>query len=148
MLGVIVAGIFVGLAGAAQHAPELGAVLFLEMFALAFANAPFWSFMQAKVAPDVQGRVFATYLQMILLLTPLAFLIAGPLADGVFEPARRETAWRSVAWLVGGGPGAGMGLMFTIAGALIVALSLAVYAIPAIRRLERDLPDYEASEGA
>jgi hypothetical protein len=35
-----------------------------------------------------------------------------------------------------------MALMFAVAGALIVALSLAVYAIPAVRRLEADVPDY------
>jgi hypothetical protein len=78
-------------------------------------------------------------------MSPLAFLIAGPLADQVFEPARRQAAWESVAWLVGAGPGAGMGLMFVLAGALIVALSVAVYAVPAVRRLEKDLPDHAAA---
>ena len=101
--------------------------------------------MQAKVAPDLQGRVFAAYLQVIMLLAPLAFLVAGPLADHVFEPARHQPAWRSVAWLVGSGSGAGMGLMLVVAGMLILALSLAVYAIPAVRRLEADLPDHAAA---
>jgi MFS family permease len=142
MLAVVAVGLFIGLAGAARDAPGLGASLFLLSFALAFANVPFWSMMQAKVAPDLQGRVFAAYLQLTNLLAPLAFLVAGPLADRVFEPARRLPAWRSVGWLVGVGPGAGMGLMFVAAGALILAISLAVYAIPSVRRLEADLPDY------
>jgi MFS family permease len=145
MLGIIVAGLFIGAAGVAQRAPALGASLFLMLFALAFANAPFWSIMQAKIAPDLQGRVFAAYMQGIMLLTPLASLLAGPLADRVFEPARRQPAWRSVGWLVGFGPGAGMGLIFVVASVLVVALSLAVYAIPAIRRLEADLPDHATS---
>jgi MFS family permease len=145
MLGIVGAALFIGLAGIARGAPGIGASLFLEDFMLAFANAPFWSIMQAKVAPDLQGRVFAAYLQGILLLTPLAFLIAGPLADRFFEPARRRSAWQIVSWLVGAGPGAGMGLMFVLASALILALSLAVYAIPAIRRLEADLPDHAAA---
>jgi MFS transporter, DHA3 family, macrolide efflux protein len=145
MLGIVGAALFIGLAGIARGAPGIGASLFLEDFTLAFANAPFWSIMQAKVAPDLQGRVFAAYLQAILLLTPLAFLVAGPLADGVFEPARRQPVWQSVSWLVGAGPGAGMGLMFVLASALILALSLAAYAIPAVRRLEADLPDQAAT---
>jgi MFS transporter, DHA3 family, macrolide efflux protein len=145
MLGIVGAALCIGLAGVARGAPGIGASLFLEDFTLAFANAPFWSIMQAKVPPDLQGRVFAAYLQGILLLTPLAFLIAGPLADRVFEPARREPIWRSVGWLVGGGPGAGMGLMFVFASVLVLALSLAVYAIPAVRRLESDLPDHAAT---
>jgi DHA3 family macrolide efflux protein-like MFS transporter len=145
MLAIIAAGLFLGLAGVARDAPAIGASLFLMLFALAFTDAPFWSMMQAKVAPDLQGRVFAAYLQVITLLSPLALLVAGPLADRVFEPARRQPAWQSVGWLVGGRPGAGMGMMFVVAGAMILALSLAVYAIPAVRRLEADLPDYEAA---
>ena len=80
-----------------------------------------------------------------MLLTPLASLLAGPLADRVFEPARRQPVWRSVGWLVGFGPGAGMGMIFVVAGVLVLALSVAVYAIPAVRRLETDLPDHAAT---
>lgn len=58
------------------------------------------------------------------------------------RPARRLPAWREIAWAVGAGPGAGIGLMFVIAGALTVLTSLAVCAIPAIRRLEAALQDH------
>jgi MFS family permease len=145
MLGLAGASVFLGLAGVARDAVSIGASLFLMMFFLSFNNAPFWSMLQAKVAPDLQGRVFAAYIQLIIVMAPLAFLIAGPLADGVFEPARRLPAWRSVAWLVGSGPGAGMGLMFVVAGVLLELGTLAVYAVPAIRRLETDLPDHSAA---
>jgi len=148
MLAIVAVGVFTGLAGAAQTAPALGGDLFLLMFALAFTNAPFWSMMQAKVAPDVQGRVFAAYIQVITLMTPLAYLAIGPLADRVFEPARLTQGWRSVGWLVGFGPGAGMGLMLVVAGALILGLTLAAWAVPAIRRLEADLPDHAAAVAA
>ena len=142
MLGIVAAGLFIGLAGAARDALAIGASLFLLLFSLAFANAPFWSILQAKIPPDLQGRVFAAYIQVAMLLTPLAALIAGPLADRVFEPARRQPVWRSVSWLVGVGPGAGIGMLFVVGGALILALSLAAYVIPAVRRLEADLPNH------
>jgi len=145
MLGIIGGALFIGLAGIAQGAPAIGASLFLEDFTLAFANAPFWSIMQAKIPPDLQGRVFAAYLQGVLLLTPLAFLVAGPLGDRVFEPARRLPVWRSVGWLVGFGPGAGIGMIFVVASVLVLALSAAIYAVPAVRRLEADLPDHAAT---
>ncbi len=145
MLAIVTAGLFIGLAGVARNALAIGASLFLLLFALAFANAPFWSIMQAKIAPDLQGRVFAAYLQVAMLLAPLAYLVAGPLADRVFEPARRQPVWQSVGWLVGVGPGAGMGMMFVVAGALVLALSLAVYAVPTVRRLEADVPDHAAT---
>jgi MFS family permease len=141
MLGVAGFGLGIAVAGVARGAPTLAASLFALLFAMAFTDAPFWSILQAKVAADLQGRVFAAYLQLALLMAPLAFLAAGPLADRVFEPARRQPDWRNVAWLVGGGPGAGMGLLFVMAGALVVALTVLVYALPAIRRLEIDLPD-------
>jgi DHA3 family macrolide efflux protein-like MFS transporter len=145
MLGIVGFGLFIGLAGVAHDAPAIGASLFLVLFALTFTDAPFWSIMQAKIAPDLQGRVFAAHLQVAMLMAPLAFLVAGPLADRVFEPARHQPAWQSVGWLVGVGPGAGMGMMFVVAGTLILALSLAVNAIPAVRRLEADLPDHAAA---
>ena len=145
MLASIVAGLCICLAGAARGAPAIGASLFAMAFAIAFANAPFLSILQAKIAPDLQGRVFAAYFQVAMFMTPLAAVIAGPLADRVFEPARRQPAWQSVSWLVGAGLGAGMGLMFVLAGALVLALSLAVYAIPSVRRLEDDLPDHGAA---
>jgi hypothetical protein len=142
MLASIVAGLCICLAGAARDALAIGASLFAMSFSIAFANAPFFSILQAKIAPDLQGRVFAAYFQVATFMTPLAAVIAGPLADRVFEPARRQPVWRSISWLVGAGPGAGMGLMFVVAGALLLVASLAVYAIPAVRRLEDDLPDH------
>ena len=72
----------------------------------------------------------------------VAYLVVGPLADRVFEPARRLPLWRQVAWLVGAGQGAGIGLMFVIAGALALCLSFAFYGVPAIRRMETTLPDH------
>src|SRR5262249_17526521 len=107
-----------------------------------FIEAASMSIFQAKTAPDLQGRVFASVSQITALLRPVAYLIAGPLADRVFEPARRLPAWRSIAWLVGEAAGAGIGLMFVIAGVLATVLSLAFYALPALRRMEQTLPDH------
>ncbi|MGB2982398.1 MAG: hypothetical protein WBC63_00885, partial [Candidatus Bipolaricaulia bacterium] len=46
-------------------------------------------------------------------------------------------------WLVGTGPGAGMGLMMVFAGAVGVILGLSGFIIPSIRNLERLIPDCE-----
>lgn len=126
---------------AARGPISLAAAFIVFMAMMPITNAATISILQAKVAPDLQGRVFAAFGQINGVLTPLAFLIAGPLADQVFEPARRLPTWRAVAWAVGAGPGAGIGLMFVIGGALTLLLTLAVYALPAIRHLEADLPD-------
>ncbi len=69
---------------------------------------------------------------------------AGPLADSVFEPAMMPGgSWEPLfGWLVGSGPGAGMSLMFVIAGALGMLVGLAGYAFPFVRNVEDLLPDH------
>ncbi len=45
------------------------------------ANGPFFALMQSKVDPGFQGRVMTTVNSITSGLTPIAMLIAGPLAD-------------------------------------------------------------------
>jgi DHA3 family macrolide efflux protein-like MFS transporter len=142
MLAAIMVGAFLALAGVSRGALSIGASLFMLMFAIPFIEAASMSIFQAKTAPDLQGRVFAAVGQITALLRPAAYLVVGPLADRVFEPARRTPLWRHVAWLVGAGQGAGIGLMFVIAGTLALFLGLAFYGIPAIRWMETNLPDH------
>jgi MFS family permease len=142
MLSTLAAGAFMALAGVARSPVALGTALFLMTFAIPFANAATNSIYQAKVAPDLQGRVFAAMAQMSALLGPLVSLAAGPLADRVFEPAVSRPGWTAVAWMVGHAPGAGIGLMYVIAGLAILATSVIAYATPTVRRLEATLPDH------
>ena len=144
MLGAAMVGAFLALAGVSRGALSIAASLFMLMFAIPFIEAAAMSIFQAKTAPDLQGRVFASIGQITALLRPAAYLLAGPLADRVFEPARRLPLWRLVAGLLGAGQGAGIGLMFVIGGTLTLFLILAVYGIPAIRRMETTLPDHGA----
>jgi hypothetical protein len=144
MVGIVIESVSTALVGAARGPLTIGASLFAQMFAIPIVNAAFISVLQAKVAPDLQGRVFAVIGQVAALLTPAAYLIAGPLADKVFEPAARSAAWGPLVWLTGAGQGAGMGLMFLIAGVALALLSLGVYALPATRQMEDTLPDFEA----
>lgn len=108
------------------------------------ANRAIW---QAKVAPDMQGRVFAAQWMLQGAAQALGYLVAGPLADRVFEPAMMPGGALAGVFggLVGTGPGAGMGLIFlftAFGGALI---SLSGYLIPALRNVETDLPSYDAA---
>lgn len=141
--GMIFSGVFLMFTGMMSSAPTLGATLLLMMIPLPMANALFMSMMQSKVPPDIQGRVFAVIGQISMLLMPLAALASGPLADNVFEPAVTQAGWEVVAPFVGTGSGAGMGLLFVLFGAGVWISTVIVYAIPAIRRIETTLPDYE-----
>ena len=128
--------------GMGQNATILAIGMFLFMLPLPIVNSLFISIMQAKVPPDLQGRVFAAIGQISMLLTPLAYLISGPLVDKVFEPAVETDNWAMFQPLVGNGTGAGMGLMFVIAGVATVIVTTLVYARPSVRNMESELPDY------
>lgn len=101
---------------------------------------------QAKVAPEVQGRVFATRQLIGSLSGPVAPLAAGLLADRVLEPGLRAGGALAPAfgWLVGVGPGAGMALLIVGAGLATALVGLSGYAVPAIREAEARLPDQAA----
>ncbi|HEY3473186.1 MAG TPA: MFS transporter, partial [Anaerolineales bacterium] len=50
-------------------------------FLLPIINGSFGATLQAAIAPDMQGRVFAFILSAAMLVSPLALMIAGPFAD-------------------------------------------------------------------
>lgn len=92
----------------------------------------------------MQGRVFATRRLIAQITGPLAMLTAGPLADWLFEPAMQAgSRWATLfGWLVGVGPGAGIGLLFVVTSLTGALAALSGYAIPAVRHIETILPDY------
>ena len=140
--GIIFSGVFLAAVGIARTPMGMGIALFLMVIASPMINAVAMSLMQVKVPPDIQGRVFATMGQISMLLIPLAYLAAGPLADQVFEPAVGTPAWDRFAPLVGSAPGSGIGLIMVIAGVTLVVTTALVYVVPRVRRMEADLPDY------
>lgn len=108
-------------------------------------NASNQAIWQAKVAPDVQGRVFSARRLIAWFTNPIAPIIAGTLADYVFEPQMRATTALSQIFggLVGAGPGAGMGLIIFAAGTLTILAGAAGYFIPVIHNAETILPDHD-----
>ncbi len=109
------------------------------------SNQAIW---QSKVAPDVQGRVFATQQMIARSASPLAFLIAGPLADRVFEPLLTANGLlaESLGHIIGVGPGRGIGLLFIVMGMIKVMVALGGYLYPRIRQVEDELPDIIVEE--
>lgn len=101
--------------------------------------------LQAKVAPDVQGRVFSA--RRLLTWFPDTFtpILGGMLADYVMEPAMRAQGWLASAfgWLVGASPGSGMALMMIFFGLLTSLTMISGYLIPKIRNIEDILPDHD-----
>ncbi|WP_322791602.1 MFS transporter [Bellilinea sp.] len=117
---------------------------FVFLFSVPIASGLSQAIFQTKVAPDVQGRVFAIRSLISRSIMPLAFLLAGPLADQVFEPLMRPggvLAEGLPGMLIGAGAGRGIGLMFVISGILLMVATAFAFLNPRIRNLENELPD-------
>lgn len=120
---------------------------FMSQFFIPIINGSNQAIWQSKVAPDVQGRVFSVRRLIAQITAPVATVIAGPLADNLFEPALQPGGmWsETFGWLVGTGPGAGMALMLVLAGVFGAAVGLGGYLFRAVRDAETILPDHVAA---
>ncbi len=107
------------------------------------SNQAIW---QAKVAPDLQGRVFSARRLIAWFTNPISPIIGGTLADFVLEPSmslQTSLTARIFGPFFGTGPGSGMALLIFFCGVCIVLVALTAYFIPAIRNAEAVLPDHD-----
>lgn len=108
-------------------------------------NVSMDSFLQTKIPPDVQGRVFAASEFLAQAMIPFTPLVAGFLGEGIFEPAMQEGGQlvRYFGWIVGTGPGSGFGLMIFLCGMAGTLVGLSGYLVRAIRDVDVTLPDFD-----
>jgi DHA3 family macrolide efflux protein-like MFS transporter len=109
-------------------------------FTIPFSAASNQAIWQVKIPQEMQGRVFAIRQMVSRSITPLAYLLAGPLADHVFEPLMRSPQgfFGAVGLIVGTGAGRGMGLLFSLMGAVIAVAAMTGMFVPVIRNVEED----------
>jgi MFS transporter, DHA3 family, macrolide efflux protein len=152
VLGVVGSGIIQGvfLMGAGLRADPVlmaisGALYFLTFPIMGGSSQAIW---QSKTEPDIQGRVFAVRRMIAWSTLPISYLLAGPLADTVFEPlmAVNGALSGSVGQILGVGPGRGIGLLIVLMGATQAVFSLFVLFYPRLRNLEDELPDVIVDE--
>lgn len=148
MLGVYgaiaVFGIGFIVAGLRPQVWMVGLGIFILMFALPTGSGSSQAIWQTKVAPGVQGRVFAMRTFISRSMMPVGYLLGGWLADSVFNPLLAESGSLAGTWIgqvVGIGPGRGIGLMFILGGVLVIAVTALAYAYPRMRLVEDELPD-------
>jgi MFS transporter, DHA3 family, macrolide efflux protein len=118
--------------------------MFFAMIFIPLASGLSQTIFQTKVAPEVQGRVFSMRAMISRSMMPLAFLLAGPMADYIFEPMMAvdgRLASTFIATLLETGAGRGVGLMFVLAGLAAIIVSGLIFTNPRVRMLEDELPD-------
>ncbi|PJF37242.1 MAG: MFS transporter [Candidatus Thermofonsia Clade 1 bacterium] len=85
LMGVLGIGVGILLIGVAPSSALWLAIMgmWIAGAMLSMANAPIHALLQARVMPEVQGRVFGLMNNLGIGITPLSLLIAGPLADAI-----------------------------------------------------------------
>ena len=146
LLGWMLSGLGMSIIGLAGGLPIWITGAIFTSIVGPLVNASNQAIWQSKVAPDLQGRVFSARRLIAWFTNPISPIIAGTLADFVLEPQMRVTSTLSetFGWLVGTGPGAGMGLIIFFCGFGGILAGLAGYFIPAIHNAEAILPDHDA----
>lgn len=117
LCGVVGIGLGVTVVGAAPAALFAMALAgnFVAGFMSPIANGPLMAIVQARVAPEMQGRVLSLINSGATAMMPVSLLVAGPLADAV-----------------------GVRVWYVAGGLLCAALALVGFAIPAIVRIEEN----------
>jgi hypothetical protein len=91
-----------------------------------------------KVAPEIQGRVFAVRSLLLQLFSAIAYLISGPLADQAFEPAMKPDG--QLAWLFGGifgiDKGSGMALLYVISALCMLLVGVFGFRVRLLSNME------------
>jgi MFS family permease len=143
LASMAVGGMCVALSGFRASAIWIAAWTMGLMALVPVISATSQTLWQTKVAPDYQGRVFATRRVIATVATPIAYILAGPLADGFFEPLLADDGALagSIGQVIGTGPGRGIGFMYVLMGLGLAVVSLAGFAIRPLRNVETDLPD-------
>jgi hypothetical protein len=106
------------------------------------SNQAIW---QSKVPPDIQGKVFSVRRIIAQVTGPVGILLAGPLADRVFEPAMQTTSALSTVFgpYFGDTAGSGIALMIALAGLITGLVGISGFFIDRVYRVETLLPDFD-----
>lgn len=136
-------GILLLLAGLPPSVPLVATASALFLFTTPLITGSLQALWQSKVPPSLQGRVFAVRRMVSQVAGPTASLLAGPLADRLFEPwlASGGALAGSVGHLIGTGPGRGIAVLFLVLGVLTGLNALLTWSSPRVRSVEEELPD-------
>jgi MFS family permease len=133
-------GLAVLLHGMAPSPWLIGVMAPLFLFTLPILNGTAMTLVQTRVPAEVLGRVLATTRMIGQAATPLAYVIAGPLADGLAEPAMADggALAGSFGAVIGTGDGRGIALIFLGIGAGMLALAVVAAVLPQLRHLDTE----------
>jgi hypothetical protein len=138
---ITVAGILLACIPLRASAVWVGTVAFLMMAVIASANALNQAVWMSKVPADIQGRVFTIRQMASAAAQPLAFAVAGPLVQQVFDPMFAGEKPALMARVLGANPSYGVVALIALVGLAVVIASRIASLTPRVRDLESDIQD-------
>ncbi|GIG87884.1 non-ribosomal peptide synthetase/MFS transporter [Plantactinospora endophytica] len=143
LLAMAAASLAMALAGLVPTAWCATVGMFGLALGVAVAEAHFIAMIQTKVGFELQGRVLALFLSVMMLATPLGYLVVAPLADTWIRPLLEPggALASSVGAVLGTGPGRGLAFLVVLSGLAQLAWAYRGWRNPVLRNLEDDLPD-------
>ena len=146
-LGILIVGIVQGVImigfGASRSLTVITAAIFLFSLLDPIVGGSSQAFWQTKVPADIQGRVFSVRRAVSRIGLASSLLLAGPLAEKLFEPLllRDGALAGSLGRAIGVGEGRGTGLLFIILGLLFSLSSVLGLIYTPLRRADMIIPD-------
>ncbi|MBQ9535921.1 MAG: MFS transporter [Clostridia bacterium] len=128
MFGVLtLSGVGLVVAGWSPRWVPIAAGMFLFFLMVPYANTLLQTILHTSVEKTMLGRVGAMVNALLKIVSPIACIAAGPLADKVFEPLMQADGALGgglAGRLLGVGAGRGSGMIFVICGVLLAAICL------------------------
>jgi MFS family permease len=149
LLGMAFASFFEGILLGWGHSTAIWIpAMFLGGLFVPLINGSNQAIWQAKVPPELQGRVFSARRLIAWFTNPISPIIGGTVADYLLEPMMK-TQSNGIAHLLqptfGSGPGSGMAVLLFICGIGGVLTGISGYFFQSIRDAEDLLPDHDTA---
>lgn len=137
LMGFVGAGIAKMFFGLGQNLKMWIPAQFCSSFNFPLLGSSQTAMWMEAINPEIQGRVFAANSLILQSMSTLAALIAGPLAEHIFEPAVRSS---SITWVVrplfGTQPGAGIAMLYILTSLALILVGIGGYCLPALRQAD------------
>ena len=135
----LLCGICIVIFGLSRALPLSVAAIFVFFATYAVSSGVSQALWQSHVPQAIQGRVFALRNMVLSATLPAALMVAGPMADHVFEPLLLEggaLVHGIGASLFGVGQGRGVALLCSLIGLLAMGAALLAMTSPHVYRLD------------
>ena len=146
LVGWAIVGVGIALMGLGCSLIYWMSANFLMMAVLPIVNGANQAIWQSKVSRTGQAQVTSTRRLISQMAALFALAVSGPLADQVFEPAMiAQSSWlfRFLGLVIDPAPGAGMSIIITISGILVLCVGLGAYRNRLVLHVEELIPDHD-----